>query len=217
MNRRKTIKALFVGGISTATVLNACDNKPSVDKVAAKTTEEDIKRMSEELVYDEALNKEKFFNEHEMLTIAVLADIIVPKDDISPAATDVGVPEFIEFMVKDRPEYKIPMRGGLKWMDMYCLNNYAHPFIKCSPAQQLELVEKIAYPEKALPQYQQGTGFFSLMRNFTISGFYTTKAGFADLGYVGNTPNQWNGVPADVLKQYGVAYSEKELKECASY
>jgi hypothetical protein len=38
-----------------------------------------------------------------------------------------------------------------------------------------------------------------------------------DVGYVGNTPNKWNGVPEDVLKQYGLAYSEKELKECVSY
>ncbi len=30
-------------------------------------------------------------------------------------------------------------------------------------------------------------------------------------------PNQWNGVPDDVLKQYNLAYTEKELKECVSF
>ena len=30
-------------------------------------------------------------------------------------------------------------------------------------------------------------------------------------------PTQWNGVPDDVLKQYGLAYTEKELKECISF
>ena len=55
------------------------------------------------------------------------------------------------------------------------------------------------------------------MRNLTITGFYTTAIGFKDVGFVGNRPNQWNGVPDDVLKQYNMAYTEKELKECISY
>jgi len=55
------------------------------------------------------------------------------------------------------------------------------------------------------------------MRNLTATGFYSTKMGWDDIGYKGNTPNQWNGVPDDVLKQYGYAYSEKELKECISF
>jgi len=41
--------------------------------------------------------------------------------------------------------------------------------------------------------------------------------GVKDVGYIGNSPNQWNGVPADVLKQYNMAYTEKELKECVNY
>jgi hypothetical protein len=28
--------------------------------------------------------------------------------------------------------------------------------------------------------------------------------GINDLGYVVNAPNKWEGVPADVLKQYGM-------------
>ena len=51
------------------------------------------------------------------------------------------------------------------------------------------------------------------MRNLTLTGFYTSEMGIKDLGYVGNRPNQWNGVPDDVLKQYNLSYSEKELKE----
>jgi hypothetical protein len=63
----------------------------------------------------------------------------------------------------------------------------------------------------------QGVAFFNLMRNLTATGFYTSKIGVEDVGYKGNTPNQWNGVPDDVLKQYGVAYTEKENKECVKY
>lgn len=63
----------------------------------------------------------------------------------------------------------------------------------------------------------QGVSFFTLMRNLTCTGFYTSKIGIEDIGYKGNQPNQWNGVPDDVLKQYGLAYTEKELRECVSY
>jgi gluconate 2-dehydrogenase gamma chain len=50
--------------------------------------------------------------------------------------------------------------------------------------------------------------FFNLMRNLVVTGFYTTEVGFRDLGYEGNRPNNWEGVPADVLKQYGLTGEE---------
>jgi hypothetical protein len=61
---------------------------------------------------------------------------------------------------------------------------------------------------------QQGVSFFNLIRNLTVTAFYTSEIGVKDLGYVGNQPNEWKGVPADVLAQYQLAYSEQELKIC---
>ncbi len=100
---------------------------------------------------------------------------------------------------------------------MQCLKIYERPFGECSSAQQLEMVDRIAYPLKAKPELKQGVNFFNLVRNLTITGFYTSEIGVKDVGYMGNSPNQWNGVPDDVLKQYKLAYTEKELKECISY
>jgi hypothetical protein len=79
------------------------------------------------------------------------------------------------------------------------------------------MVDAIAYPEKAKPEVKQGVAFFNLMRDLVSTGFYTSEIGGKDIGYMGNVPNQWNGVPDDVLKQYGYAYSERELKECLSF
>jgi hypothetical protein len=79
------------------------------------------------------------------------------------------------------------------------------------------MVDAIAYPKKAKPEMGQGVAFFNLMRNLVSTGFFTSQIGVKDLGYAGNVPNQWNGVPDDVLKQYGLAYTEKELKECVSF
>jgi len=173
--------------------------------------------MQEEIEHQEELDSKTFFTPHEIATITVLGDIIIPKDDVSGSASDAGVPSFIEFIVKEKPEFKVPMRGGLQWLDQQCLKKYSNVFEKCSSKQQIELVDQIAYPKKATAEMKQGASFFSLMRNLTASGFYTSEIGGKDIGYKGNTPNMWNGVPADVLKQYGLAYTEQELKECASY
>jgi len=79
------------------------------------------------------------------------------------------------------------------------------------------MVDQIAYPNKAKANMKQGVAFFSLMRNLTASGFYTSEIGVKDIGYMGNKPNQWNGVPAEVLQQYKLAYSERELNECVKF
>src|SRR5690606_37301677 len=147
--------------------------------------------------------REEFFDQHEMLTITVLADIIIPKDEKSGSASDANVLDFIAFIVKDIPDHQLPMRGGLKWLDLQCLKRYNQPFVDCTQKEQLEIVSEIAYPLKAKPEMQQGVAFFSLMRNLTASGFYTTEMGVKDIGYVGNRPGVWNGVPEDVLKEHG--------------
>ncbi len=152
-----------------------------------------------------------------MATIAVLADIIIPKDEVSGNATDAKVPEFIDFIVNDMPDHQLPMRGGLSWLNMQCFKKYNNAFTQCSSQQQIEIVDAIAYPEKALPEMKQGVAFFNLMRNLTATGFYSTEIGWKDIGYIGNQPNNWDGVPDDVLKQYGLAYTEKELAECVSF
>lgn len=219
MDRRKSIKALALGSLSTAVFIDACKPGDEKSKAAAETPAGQFTydRMAEEKEHDSKLMQEKFFTDHEMQTITVLADIIIPADEVSGSASQAGVPAFIEFIVKDMPSHQTPMRGGLRWLDMHCLKIYEKPFIELTESQKIEVVDAIAYPKKAKPEMAQGVAFFSLMRNLTASGFYTSEIGVKDIGYVGNTPNQWNGVPDEVLKQYGIAYTEKELKECISF
>ena len=132
----------------------------------------------------------------------------------SGSASDAKVPEFIEFIVKDIPEHQLPMRGGLRWLDMQCAKRYNKSFADCDEQQRIAVVDLIAYPAKAAPENSQGVAFFNRMRNLTATGFFTSKMGIQDLDYKGNTPNEWDGVPADVLQQYGYAYDEKTLATC---
>ncbi len=220
MDRRKSLKALMVGTVSTGVLLEACktsDKKGTEAKAAADLSAGNLDRMVEEVDHYKKITASKFFTDHEMATITILADIIIPKDEISGSASEAKVPDFIEFIVKEKEEHQVPMRGGLRWLDIQCLKRYDKSFRDCDQKQQMEMVDEIAWPAKAKPEMKQGVAFFNLMRNLTASGFYTSEIGVKDLGYMGNKPNQWNGVPDDVLKQYNMAYTEKELKECVSF
>ncbi len=221
MDRRKSIKTLLIGGISTSVLAEACtsaEKKPVTNPEEAKDmTGTTLNRMPEEKKYEKQLQAETFFTPEEMATITILGDIIIPRDEVSGSASDAKVPDFIEFIVKDMPEHQTPMRGGLRWLDVQCLNRYEKPFKECTHKQQMEMVDLIAWPNKAKPEMTQGVAFFTLIRNLVGTGFYTSEMGVKDIGYIGNVPNQWNGVPDDVLKQYHMAYTEKELKECISF
>ena len=208
MDRRKSIKALVVGTVATGVVVQAC--KSSDDKKVATDAEALLAdHMQEEKDHLKKVEAEpEFFTAHEMATITVLSDIIVPKDAISGSATEAKVPEFIAFIVKDMPDHQTPMRGGLRWLDGESKRRFSKLFTEITPKQRIEIVEDIAYPEKVKPQFSQGVNFFTLMRNLTATGFYTSRIGLDDLAYKGNTPNDWKGVPDDVLKQYGLSYDD---------
>lgn len=204
MNRRETLKTLGIGTLSASALLAACktDTKDTIvtkERVADKTGRQDF-----EITRDKSLQTEKFFDPVEMATITILADLIIPKDEHSGSASDAGVPDFIEFIVKDEPEHQLPMRGGLHWLNLQCMNRYNNGFKDCTQQEQIELLNEIAYPAKAKPVMQPGVAFFNKMRDLTAIGFFTSKMGIQDLGYKGNSPGKWEGVPKDVLEKYGL-------------
>lgn len=221
MDRRKSLKIIAGTAIAGGAALAGCntgDQKVETATPVAKEPAFNLDRNPDEVKHEkEIISTDKFFTDHEMATITVLGDIIIPKDEVSGSASDAKVPEFIEFIVKDMPQHQTPMRGGLRWLDMQCLTRYEKAFVDCSQQQQIEMVDQIAYPNKAKPEMKQGVNFFNLMRNLTATGFYTSEIGVTDVGYIGNKPNKWNGVPDEILKQYKVAYSEKEEKECVKF
>jgi len=215
MDRRKYLKTLAVGSLgATALIGQSCE---PVKEKGPEVPTFSIDRTPAELEREQKLLSETFFDEHEMKTISILSDIIIPKDVTSGSATDAAVPAFIEFIVKDMPRHQTPMRGGLKWLDIQSMKRFNADFASCSSTQQIEMVDEIAYPEKAKPEMQQGVAFFNLMRDLTACGFFTSEIGIKDLGYAGNKPNQWDGVPEEVLDHYGLKYDERTLAESVKF
>ncbi len=206
-----------MGGVASGLMLHGCvpgEEKQEQAEAVKKSDKEAYGRTPEEAARDEELWSKSFFNEHEMATIAVLSDIVIPADETSGSATEAGVPEFIEFIVKDIPQHQTPMRGGLMWLDRESNLRYDKQFLSCSDEERKMIVEDIAYPEEVKPEHKAGAVFFSRFRNLVATGFYTSEIGIKDLGYMGNTPNVWDGVPQDVLDKHGLAYDEKTLREC---
>jgi hypothetical protein len=222
MDRRETLKTLListVGGGAVATGVISCKTDTEMVEEASVETQVVDKiygRTPAEKARDEALQSETFFTEHELATIAILCDIILPADELSGSATDAEVPVFIEFIAKDLPYHQLPLRGGIMWLDHESKRRYKKNFKNLEANQQLAIVDDMAWADKAeeFPQYSQGVQFFDKLRNLTLTGFYTSKMGIEALGYAGNRPNIWDGVPAEVLAKHEVEYDEEWLAKC---
>ena len=208
MKRREILKNISLGSLGLAATPSGELAASYIDGTLTIAPEKPIVvpngRLKEEAIRDARLKAEKFFTPHELQTVAVLSDIIIPADAKSGSATQSGVPAFIEFMMKDQPQHQDKMRGGLMWLDIESKKRFSKKFVLCSKTQQIEIVDDIAYPEKVKPAFRHGASFFSHIRNFVVTGFYTSPIGFKDLGYMGNVPNQWEGVPEEVVAKYGL-------------
>lgn len=210
MDRRDSIKSLLIGSVGAGAIVATPGCNPK-EKIAEGVPEKELGhygRTPEEKQRDQEILKGKFLNDHELDTISVLTDLILPPTDGFQSASAAGVPEFIEFIVKDMEAHQLPIRGGLMWLDNFSNQKFGLLFKACSHAQQTQVLDLIAYPEEEPTELAPGIDFFALLRDLTLTGFYTSKMGMEELGYKGNTPNAWDGVPAEVLKKHGFEYDE---------
>jgi hypothetical protein len=211
MNRRENLKLLFAGSLGTGLLMTACSPEEKAAELSPKIAGTPGGRIPEEIERDNSLLSDKFFTEEELALVTVLVDIVIPKDAVSGSASEAKVPEYIEFMMKDQPGNQTAFRGGLMWVNLQANERFSKPFVELSESQRMEIIDEIAWPDKAAKGSEPGVKFFNLLRNMTVSGFYTTEMGFKDIGYVGNTPNVWDGVSQEVMDQYGLALDEKYL------
>ena len=131
----------------------------------------------------------KYFSAPQYATLIALCDFIIPKDEKSGGAVEAGAPEFIDLLTSENPEYQLKLGGGLFWLDGFCTDRHANVFVECTPEQKIEVLDLIAFRKNAKQDaaLSQGVAFFSFLRRLTCDGFYTSKIGIADLGYIGNT------------------------------
>ena len=129
----------------------------------------------------------KFFNTHQYATLRMLCETILPADADSGGAIEAGAPEFIDLLTSENPHFQLQLGGGMMWLDSTCQDRYGNVYFNCTPQQQKEILDLIAYRRNAVSGLGQGVEFFSLLRNLTSDGFFTSKIGIQYLGYVGNS------------------------------
>jgi hypothetical protein len=150
-----------------------------------------------------------FFSAHEWRTVRVLADLVLPADERSGSATDAGVAEFMDFMLIERENLQVPIRGGLRWLDAESGERFGSAFAELPAERQAEILDDVAWPARARPELSQGVEFFSTFRDLTASGFFSSKLGMEDLRYMGNRHvAEWTGCPPEALERLGVAYED---------
>ena len=151
-----------------------------------------------------------FFTASEWLTVRLLADYIIPRDERSGSATDAKVPEFIDFLLADKDASlgsRTSMRGGLAWLDNECRSRFAKTFSQSTDAERRQVLDDIAWPREARPVMSHGVAFFSRCRDLTASGFFSSAMGWKDVQYLGNVAlPSWDGCPPQALAKLGVSY-----------
>ncbi|WP_293904146.1 gluconate 2-dehydrogenase subunit 3 family protein [Phenylobacterium sp.] len=127
----------------------------------------------------------RILTQDQLQAAAILADFILPASGTAPSASSLGVPDFIDEWVsapypdqlKDRP---VIVDG---------LSKLSGDVLKADAAKRTAALA-------ALP----GSGFFKRFRALTIGAYYTTEAGFKDIGYTGNVARPSDPGPSAEVK-----------------
>ncbi len=151
-----------------------------------------------------AVYKPKWFQPDEWAEIKVMVDLIIPRDAKSGSATEAGVPQYMDFFCSEYPSYAW-VRDALRWFDGFAYNSYQKSFVKCTEAERRAMLDQVAWPAKAAPAVRDGVNHFNRLRDFTASGFFSSRVGVRDIGYIGNVARPtWDGCPPAALKHLGV-------------
>lgn len=150
----------------------------------------------------------RVLTEAEKKIVTALGDIIVPADQYGPAASAVGVPDFIDEWVsapyEEQRKDLQTIRAGLAWIDGEAKQRFGKGFAECDAAQQTAIVEDIV--KDGTPAKKAGGSFFKLFRDRVAGGYFSTQEGWAAIGYTGNVPlAEFPGPTPEALKHVGLA------------
>lgn len=128
------------------------------------------------------LQWDKVMSRHELTQTALLADLFLPAASGSPAASALGIHDFVdEWISAPYPEQQSDrgiVQSGLVWVDKDSTRRYGKDFTAISDAQRIELMIEMAGMSDFL--------FFKRLRNLVVAAYFSSDAGFKDIGYSGN-------------------------------
>jgi len=131
----------------------------------------------------------KFFPVRQYETLRALCQAIIPEDEEGGGAIEAGAPEFIDLVTSENRELQLQLGGGIMWLDSTCSERYGKAYLECTPDQQKEILDLVAFRKNAekFPRLGPGIEFFAILRKYTADGFFTSKIGIQYLAYRGNS------------------------------
>jgi hypothetical protein len=143
-------------------------------------------------------------------TTAALCDLIIPAEGGTPAASAVGVVDFIdEWISAPYPQQRgdrTVILPGLLWIEAESQKRFGKNFSALDESQKSAIADDICSPARTRPEFASAAKFFAKFRDLTAGGFYTTPVGMKDIGYTGNVPlEKFDGPPIEALKKAGLA------------
>ena len=218
MKRRERIKTMILGSIGASMTLKSCIT--SEDKIVLdQVWKYSYGRTQDELKWDYKVLTGKFFSDSELLTIEKIANIILPPNNYG-SIKDAGVVELFEIIAKDfstpaHNEYgEKVLKRGLIVFDELCNTRFNKDLIDCSEVEIKSIFDDIAYSDNKDSDIQEAIRLFAVYRGMVLTGYFTSEIGIKDLGYKGNSPNVWDGVPDEILKDYSVSYDQDWISKC---
>ena len=213
MKRRDSIKTITLGALGASYLLNGCYGV-NQEKIKRSLTRYQYGRTPKEKLYDDQLFNQDFFTDEELTTLNKLCNLILPPNDYG-SIEEAEVVQLIEFMAKDIPSYQKPLRDGINWINKESHLNFNQKFTDIPEDSQKQILDKIAYydPNQDMSDLPDEVQWFNLLRNLTVTGYFTSQVGIKELGYKGNSPNVWDGVPQEVLDDHGLSYDEEWLSK----
>ncbi len=204
MDRRTALKWMLTAAASTALAPHLGRAQAAAPAAKGYGTDPDLVRH-----YNPGELWPLTFTDGQRRTAAALCDVIIPADDRSPAASAVGVVDFIDEWISapypDQQRDRPVILAGLAWIDTESNKRFGRPFTGLNEAERHAICDDICYVPKAKPEFKEAARFFASYRNLTGGGFYSTPQGRQDVRYVGNVPlATFDGPPPEVLKQAGL-------------
>jgi gluconate 2-dehydrogenase gamma chain len=145
--------------------------------------------------------KPQFLNEAQAAVVTAVADIIIPRTN-TPGASDVGVPAFIDLMLKDVYPTEDQQRflSGLQEIDDEASKTKGKTFVALDAKDQEALVRK--HHDAAMNSEREARAtskphlkrpFVLMTKELTMLGYFTSQAGATEVLQYSAVPGAFHG------------------------
>ncbi len=186
MNRRQILRGAITG--AGAAVLRAAPAPPQPWPQAEQAGQGLSETGRDRSAAEAGPWQPRVFDAHQNDTVVALTELIIPATD-TPGAKQAQVNRFIDLMLSESsPDVRRTFLQGLAWLDGYALRQRGEPFVRCSAAQQAELLRSLDPAANPPAELHTGVAFFQDIKRRTAAGYYTSKIGYDELNKGGRVP-----------------------------